>query len=57
MMKLLKSPVKKINAFLYKSRENAKVKYRDMKVKCRNLERRHEYASNKIKHFKEQIAE
>ena len=50
-----KSPVRKLVNFFENSRNAWKEKFQRLKIKYRNLERRHEYASNKIKNLKQEI--
>ena len=52
-----KSPARKIIPFLENSRDNWKEKHQLLKVEHRNLERRHQYALDKLSEFKERISE
>ena len=50
-----KSPARKLVSFFKSSRDSWKEKFQDLKIKHRNLERRHEYASDKINGLKEEV--
>lgn len=56
-MELFKSPSRKIIPFLKKSRDAWKEKHQDLKIKLRNLERKHQYALDKMKSLKSEIKE
>ena len=57
MDNVYKSPLRKLVSFFKKSRDSWKDKFQKLKVNYRNLERRHEYGSNKIKQLKGEVKE
>lgn len=50
-----KTPIKKLASFFEKSRNNWKSKFQVLKIEHRNLERRYEYATDKITSLKQEL--
>ena len=56
MIDAYKSPQKKLVVFFRDSRDSWKSKFQELKIKHRNLQRKHDYTIDKMATLKEQLS-